>query len=60
MTRIHMGGLAADALRLLRFLGVLGMTLGAQDYVKYAALFSGSYLVVRGRGMGGSGGGGLL
>ncbi len=30
MTRIHMGGLVADAVRLLRHLGILGMTLAAQ------------------------------
>jgi hypothetical protein len=46
MTRIHCGGLAFDALRLLRHLGVLGMTLGAQDFAAYRRLFAGSYLLV--------------
>ncbi|GBF95347.1 hypothetical protein Rsub_07775 [Raphidocelis subcapitata] len=47
MTRIHMGRLAFDALRLLRHLGVLGMTLGAQDFGRHRRLFAGSYLLVR-------------
>ncbi|KAI8471107.1 MAG: bacterial low temperature requirement A protein-domain-containing protein [Monoraphidium minutum] len=47
VTRIHKSGLAFDALRLLRHLGVLGMTLAAQGFDSYRYLFAGSYLLVR-------------
>ena len=51
MTRVHMGGLVFDTLRLLRHLGVLGMTLAAQDFDGCRLLFAGSYLLVGGWGV---------
>jgi hypothetical protein len=46
MTRIHTSGLVFDIARLLRHLGVLGMTLGAQDFEGDRRLFAACYLLV--------------